>query len=326
MQFVIESPEKAQNQRKRPRLVTSCDSCRSKKIQCLQTGPENQCEACTQSKVPCCFGDRERYFAERSRASSQAKEGRSSKTPPRHKTSPKGSISEKSKLSHTAGACASTNYPHLQQEQAQYDPADDFLIYNNVIEPLQPCPFTNYAMNEKISPVQMPLFDPHQPRYPHKAFMPQFIQIFVNHLGAQCPFVTYIDTLERFNSGILPPLLSNAIAALAAGYSNQPELVVRGLDNVAEMYRENAMNILAPIKHVPTVETLHALMLLAWYEHHYGRIMEFRMYSQLAMRMALDLGLSAGALNKNISDRGRHLLATTWASVMQLNSFASTCV
>lgn len=43
------------------------------------------------------------------------------------------------------------------------------------------------------------------------------------------------------------------------------------------------------------------------------------------MRMALDLGLSAGALNKNISDRGRHLLATTWASVMQLNSFASTC-
>lgn len=72
-------------------------------------------------------------------------------------------------------------------------------------------------MNEKIVPVQMPLFDPHQLRYPHKAFMPQFIQIFVNHLGAQCPFVTYIDTLERFNSGILPPLLSNAIAALAAG-------------------------------------------------------------------------------------------------------------
>ncbi|KAF7982005.1 hypothetical protein HWV62_30853 [Athelia sp. TMB] len=73
--------------------VLTCSSSRSKKIQCLQTGPNSQCEACTQSKVPCRFGDRERYFAERSRASSQAKEGRSSKTPPRHKTSPKGSIS-----------------------------------------------------------------------------------------------------------------------------------------------------------------------------------------------------------------------------------------
>lgn len=65
---------------------------------------------------------------------------------------------------------------------------------------------------------RVPLFDPHQPRFPHKAFMPHFIQIFVNHLGAQCPYITYHDTLERFNSGILPPLLSNSIAALAAGY------------------------------------------------------------------------------------------------------------
>lgn len=41
--------------------------------------------------------------------------------------------------------------------------------------------------------------------------------------------------------------------------------------------------ILAPIKHIPTVETLHALMLLSWAEHQYGRIMEFRMYSQVSV-------------------------------------------
>ncbi|KAF7968398.1 hypothetical protein HWV62_30681 [Athelia sp. TMB] len=237
---------------------------------------------------------------------------------------------EKSKRSNSASAssCPTTpnfnSYPHLTPEPTPFDLADDFLIFNNIIEPLQPCQFTNYPMTEKMS--QVPLFDPHRPQYPHKAFMPHFIQLFVNHLGAQCPYVTYIDTLERFNSGILPPLLSNAIAALASGYSSQPELVVRGLDNVAEMYRENAKIILTPIKNTPTVETLHALMLLAWSEHQYGRIMEFRMFSQFAMRMALDLGLSAGALNMNISERGRHLLACTWASVMQLNSFASTCV
>ncbi|KAG1716085.1 hypothetical protein ID866_1057 [Astraeus odoratus] len=67
-QFIIESPQDTQIQKKRPRLVTSCDSCRLKKIKCLQPTPEGQCEACTIAKIPCLFRDRERYFAERNRS------------------------------------------------------------------------------------------------------------------------------------------------------------------------------------------------------------------------------------------------------------------
>lgn len=48
--------------------------------------------------------------------------------------------------------------------------------------------------------------------------MPHFIQVFVNNLGTQCPFITYEDALERFMSGILPPLLANSIASLAVRF------------------------------------------------------------------------------------------------------------
>jgi hypothetical protein len=83
-QFIIESPQHSQGQKKRPRLVTSCDNwqvllliltpndslhtSRLKKIKCLQPSPEAKCEACRSAKIPCRFRDRERYFAERSRA------------------------------------------------------------------------------------------------------------------------------------------------------------------------------------------------------------------------------------------------------------------
>ncbi|VDB95366.1 unnamed protein product [Peniophora sp. CBMAI 1063] len=68
LRFVLESPQVAQTQKKRPRLVTSCDNCRLKKIKCVPTTVQGKCEACEAGGVSCEFRDRERYFAERSRS------------------------------------------------------------------------------------------------------------------------------------------------------------------------------------------------------------------------------------------------------------------
>ncbi|KZV71147.1 hypothetical protein PENSPDRAFT_743296 [Peniophora sp. CONT] len=68
LRFVLESPQVAQTQKKRPRLVTSCDNCRLKKIKCVPTTVHGKCEACQAGGVTCEFRDRERYFAERSRS------------------------------------------------------------------------------------------------------------------------------------------------------------------------------------------------------------------------------------------------------------------
>ena len=51
-----------------PQVVCSLQSSRLKKIKCLLPSPESKCEACKSAKIPCRFRDRERYFAERSRA------------------------------------------------------------------------------------------------------------------------------------------------------------------------------------------------------------------------------------------------------------------
>jgi hypothetical protein len=60
-----------------------------------------------------------------------------------------------------------------------------------------------------------PLFSLNQPQYPHAELMPHYIRVFIQNFGAKCPFITYSDTLERFNRGILPAILANSIAALA---------------------------------------------------------------------------------------------------------------
>ncbi|KAI1796376.1 hypothetical protein LXA43DRAFT_616825 [Ganoderma leucocontextum] len=72
IEFVIEAPQATKSNKKRPRLVTSCDHCRVKKIKCVQQSTTGGCGACVSSNVPCRYRDREQYFAERTRMLSGA--------------------------------------------------------------------------------------------------------------------------------------------------------------------------------------------------------------------------------------------------------------
>ncbi len=103
IKFVHESPQLVQGQKKRPRLVTSCDnwyifiseglssvtrsprfSSRLKKVRCIQPSNSAKCESCEAAQVPCRYRDRERYFAERSRITSNSSPDRAqSRTPSR---------------------------------------------------------------------------------------------------------------------------------------------------------------------------------------------------------------------------------------------------
>jgi len=362
-QFVFESPQATQNHKKRPRLVTSCDNCRLKKIKCLQAAPDAKCEACSQAKVSCRFRDRERYFVERSRV--MASPG------PRPPCSDHTNCKSVHSLQQQPGAphdelfmpldgstfndfmtpsttpgsylghCRNQSFPsdpvrslgktrHTQAHSAPPSPTLNLLDQTSPFSSSlwstdsefsnQPFPI----FNEQSIPV--PLFDFDQPQYPHRSLMPHYIQIFTQHLGMKCPFITYYDTLERFSRGILPPLLSSSIAALAARFSDHPALISQGLDVIAEGYREAAKTILPTVMYPPSMETMHALMLLAWLEYDNGQLSTFRSYAETAMRMALQLGLSADpALRLNINESGRNLLRVTWSSVVQLNLLASQC-
>ena len=60
------------------------------------------------------------------------------------------------------------------------------------------------------------LFEPGHPSSPQRAWMQQFIQLFINNMGAQCLFLSYEDTYDKFQCQTLTPLMSNCIAALGA--------------------------------------------------------------------------------------------------------------
>ncbi|KAG1812571.1 uncharacterized protein BJ212DRAFT_1448164 [Suillus subaureus] len=321
-QFIIESPQETQGHKKRPRLVTSCDNCRLKKIKCLQSSPETQCEACKAAKIPCKFRDRERYFAERSRAIAGP-----SSVPPYHGSSSRATTavpesSERSNSSSTNeyATPASTAYtpPHGRHTAA----ADDHSRRYGTSGPGQALGRPHPTLGG-YRPTQV--FDPMHPQMPQRSWMPHFIQIFISQLGSQCAFMTYDELYEKFRHQTLSPLLSNCIAALGARFSDIPDVVARGPQNVADIFCENAKEMLSAALNQPSLDVLHAVITLAWTEYKTGRLLGFRQYGDLAMRTAMAIGLSEESTRQmSPYDSYQNRLRLTWQSVSQLYA-SSAC-
>ncbi|KAK7057449.1 hypothetical protein R3P38DRAFT_2841057 [Favolaschia claudopus] len=343
-QFIIESPQHAQGHKKRPRLVTSCDNCRLKKIKCLQPSPETKCEACKAAKIPCRFRDRERYFAERSRAIAGPNVGSPYGDEPR---SPSNSSASSPSLSNPRSSTNSPKpsgvvVPEGDSRYLSYPPdsrrsidrssslrgptRNDSIAYNMAPPPMQQLqnPRHNRPPSQHgVRPVH--LFDPERPQFPHPTYMQHFIQLFFEQLGAEFPFIAYDEVSRDYWDQVMSPLLANCIAAMATRYSTMSELTVRGLPNVADTYGDNAKNMLASVAHVSSMDTLHGIMLLAWSEYKNSRIAGLRTYCQMAMRMAMELGLSEQTPSPiNLTESERNRRRSTWASVLQLHLTASS--
>jgi len=369
-QFIIESPQHNQGHKKRPRLVTSCDNCRLKKIKCLQPSPETKCEACKSAKIPCRFRDRERYFAERSRAiAGPGMNSPSYGSEPRHEVNPAldafsvassssspsispnpapRSTSHSPKASGLVAAEMESNgrystYPpesRRSMESTRHSNSSSISSFTSsrsdhsvgyYMTPTSPQLVHQHHHNSRISSHQpdsrhVHLFDPDHPQQPNPTLMPHLIQLFFERYGSEFTFISYDEILQAFWDRLLPPLLANCVAAMGTRYSNIPELNVRGLSNVAEAFSENAKIVLNSVVHIPVMETLHALILLSWSEYKNNRISGFKAYCQMAMRMAMDLGLSDQNSIQALPSEGERIRRrSTWASILQLHMTFNSC-
>ncbi|KAG2747717.1 hypothetical protein P692DRAFT_20857837 [Suillus brevipes Sb2] len=333
-QFIIESPQETQGHKKRPRLVTSCDNCRLKKIKCLQSSPETQCEACKAAKIPCKFRDRERYFAERSRAIAGpssappyhgSSSGRATTTTPESSEPFQFECSMSRSPSYSPPGTASADHARYQTYSDHSRPpatsrhtagADDHIRRYATSGPGQALS-RPHPTSGGYRPTQV--FDPMHPQMPQRSWMPHFIQIFISQLGTQCAFLTYDDLYEKFRHQTLSPLLSNCIAALGARFSDIPDIVARGPHNVADIFCENAKEMLSAALNQPSLDVLHAVITLAWTEYKTGRLLGFRQYGDLAMRTAMAIGLSEESTRQmSPYDSYQNRLRLTWQSVSQL--------
>ncbi|KAF9020466.1 hypothetical protein BDZ89DRAFT_1072216 [Hymenopellis radicata] len=329
LQFIIESPQNAQGHKKRPRLVTSCDNCRLKKIKCLQPTPESKCEACRTAKIACRFRDRERYFAERSRAIAGP-------------TSYDANERSDSSLDNFAGSHGSSmrasgavrpdedvrpRYPSYPSDsRSHHSPSSSYSSsrHNSMSYNYMPPHGSPLYSSRSQSPPQhtgpLSLFDAEQ-QHPHPNLMQNFITVLFDQMAAEFSFFTYHEVMNNFLERRITPILSNSIAAFAAQYSTLPELSVRGLHNVANAYADHAKQLLLHLMGHPALDTLHALVLLSWYEINNNRMSAFRSYYQMLMNMAVDLGLNSNtAMAITMEDQKKK---ATWNAVLRLHNFYS---
>ncbi|KAI0093456.1 hypothetical protein BDY19DRAFT_427370 [Irpex rosettiformis] len=285
IRFVLEAPQNTRAHKKRPRLVTSCDNCRLKKIKCIQSAPMSVCEACSSARLPCRFRDREKYFAERSKlVSSSSKTSAAARQqidmvmttdvpPPQlaHNSShPNGSVARSPPKRNTAYH----PYHHIslsQQARSSSMP---------LVSPPPP-------------PAPSPLFDPKYPDRPRSHFMLPYINAFFDNLSIWFPFIAFDETIKRFLMQDLPVLQANCIAALAVRYVDIAEVAEWGVSRAIDDYSYVAKSLAnSALVEGPDMDTLHSLILLAWVEYNQQRQAEFIRYGQLAIHVSMTLGLS----------------------------------
>ncbi|ESK91007.1 c6 transcription [Moniliophthora roreri MCA 2997] len=310
-QFIIESPQHATGHKKRPRLVTSCDNCRLKKIKCLQPSPESKCEACKTAKIPCRFRDRERYFAERSRAiagpsatSNYSNGQRSDGSMDAFAASGIVAPEDNSRYQpYSTDVRRSVDYSRTATASpVGYNSNRHSMGYNSMSP--SPAPMMQHTRSPSQSR-QIQLFNPDFPQFPNHTYMETFMPLFFQHYSNEFPFIIYDDVIADYVERRSAPIM-NTIAALAVGHCSIPELTGRNLPGVISAYGENARGQLNTVGHVTTEENLRAFMLFAWFEYKQQRMSGFRDYSHLALRMCAQLGYTApnGAL-LNLQDTER---------------------
>jgi hypothetical protein len=129
------------------------------------------------------------------------------------------------------------------------------------------------------------------------------VQVFFECFSRNFPFLQYDDISRRVFNGTLSPLLANSIASLAARYSQSSDVLGRGTSAVSNAYADVAkvrvlsvletllssntesQRLLHDSSHVPYIEILHAVIVLAWAEYKTGRMAGPTEYSQVGLQL-----------------------------------------
>ena len=189
------------------------------------------------------------------------------------------------------------------------------------------------------------LFDPRRPNIPRRDILEHLVPLAISHLGCHLPFLSRRLILDE----PADPLMVNCACALAARFSDHPELVAlrrpapdnmvyRSSSKVAEAaffsersrgqnaepmllyesanpFAEAAKNLLVPLLSLPSLQVIQGLVCLTWIEWGSNRDAGAWMLGGMCIRMSQDLGLlyrEASATLPDPMDQLAHKL-TFWS-------------
>ncbi|KAI5121016.1 hypothetical protein M0805_005962 [Coniferiporia weirii] len=306
IQFIFEKPQQHSDSqssklRKRSRLITSCDTCRSRKIKCRTTGRSSgRCEACVSSGNSCVFGERDRVRTKRGIASFTVSPAIS---PTYFSAKSAANRAIPPTLSYTG--LASSGVCSIGTS-----------LYAPIVE--RPVP-SDSTLDENT-----PLFDTYRPNYPHPRLLPHLIYVFLDHAGSIFPFFEPDKIIAAAHEGSLSPLLANSLAAYAARFSERIIHIPGSRHLSGEGYSSVAKDLLT-LPSPGKLERLHAIILIAWVENGSGRSESFYTYSRLAASLAMELDLgSEEHICRESSEMSRDQLRMTFWSVVWLEIAACT--
>ncbi|KAI7855623.1 fungal-specific transcription factor domain-containing protein [Circinella umbellata] len=139
---------------------------------------------------------------------------------------------------------------------------------------------------------------------PPKDLSRHLINLYFEHFYPVLPLFYKKILTSSLNSPLEPisPLLLNAIYAVASRVS--PDVRVRAdpqsPDTAGDIFFERAKRLLDDYYDVPRISTVQALLLLATHQHGTMKYVRGWLYSGMAFRMALDLGLHRNCDHWNI--------------------------
>ncbi|TDL25049.1 hypothetical protein BD410DRAFT_718764 [Rickenella mellea] len=309
--FVFEKPQKHDRpEKKRSRLVTSCDACRSRKIKCRPSGfGDDVCEACKIASSNCVYEERDRIRAERGIANFTVAPANAIQTPT--KTLAAKRVAR--------GSAKSSSRSVSRPPQPVRRPSEDERTTDSDSTKSQSPPVRDH--NNVIS-----LFDHRRPDYPSPNLLPHFVSLFFPHVGDRFPWLDPEDTLRSAVAGTLNPAVANCIAAFAARFSDR---MPRSADHrcfAGEPYVDMAKSLLATAMDPPSLETLQGLIMIAYLESGTPRQESFFAYTEAACVMAGDLNiLYEDIIMLAESERSRVVMRMTFWSVAWLDLYACSC-
>lgn len=146
--------------------------------------------------------------------------------------------------------------------------------------------------NKASSSVTRELFEINRPRYPRKDILEHLVSLFLTHFKPSwCPWMEADELKNGVENGTMPAILANAVCAVAARFSNRPELCKVARKSSGDPFSEMAKVLIIPLLSFPSIEVIEALILLSYAEFAAGSDSGLWMYVGMALRMAQDLGL-----------------------------------
>ncbi|CDH56248.1 zinc finger transcription factor 1 [Lichtheimia corymbifera JMRC:FSU:9682] len=292
---------------KRKRLAQACDSCRRKKVKCDGTRPV--CGTCNKMGRTCTYnpvvqkrGPRQGYIEiiekrldKMERLLSQHHQQQQHSTD-HHHHHPQSPMSDKSSLQHT-------NHDRSTSSGSFPSPSLGTTPNAAAIMPLS-------SPSSNIQPPQSIL---QESILPPSDVVDHLVKVFFNCITNYVGIFNEESLLRDIRERRCSDFLILSILAVAARYSDRSDICEDPPWHSGEKYACKARSILFSSIDIPSLSNVQALILLTMHEYSCARGPRSWMYSGMAVRMALELGL-----NKDIDlkeDGKRTMSVDRWIEI-----------